>query len=114
MRKSSALFSCSSLLVILLEYAAPVSLTYTPEVQAAEVNHCVILRARRGGGQELHNRCNGEVEVTWCEDDCSRYDNQVTIRAGGSYPVGDGHISMVACAGRNSVHHYGGTRVKCE
>lgn len=96
-----------------LSLSAPV-----PMAHADAVPQCVIVRARDyGDGQELYNRCDGEVEVTWCTFDdngCSRYNNQWTLGAGDSHPIGRGRVQLIACAGRNSVSSRGPKQIVCE
>ena len=91
---------------------------YSAAAQAEGANHCVILRNRDyGSGQELYNRCNGELEVTWClssENGCSRFNNTWTLGPGESYPVGSGYVEWSACAGANSLRHGGPKTVYCD
>ena len=94
-----------------------VAMTIAPVAQAGDATNCLILRDTQYGGTELYNRCDLEVEATWCHYDdngCVRFNNSWTIAAGDGYPIAKGRVLYSGCAGANSIARKQGTSVYCE
>jgi hypothetical protein len=86
------------------------------QLHPRSATNCVVIRKGDFMAQEIYNRCDGAIEVTWCfysDNNCVRFDSRTTIGAGRSYPIPAGQVLYSACAGANSIARTSGTSVQC-
>lgn len=68
------------------------------------------------GRQSLTNSCSQAIEAVWCnvnDNGCVKYNNQVTIGAGRSWPVGKGIVRYNGCTTSAGIKKTEGMLIWC-